>query len=346
MADPGIRGAMADQGILWPWPLARPHRPWLYGPPPKFSWGSSPLGAVQEERALWGTLEAWTLEGARQARTLEGALEERALGCAGEERALGCAGEERALGCPLERTCEEQALESICKPLTLGGALAAQTLGALWQRGAGRDQRERRRAGRDQQRHRKELARSGHRRVLSRSGHRRALSRSGHRRALSWSRFRGPCHPLINNQDPQRHVYLCPWRSVGAAGGATIIAVGGGINIAAAAASSSPRAAEPSSSGGGTIIAAGGGRLMIPGPPSWGTKISRRLLIVSLWVQSSVTVHSGSQERGGEELLSNLYFYLLTQKSLETHYPHKMKLRLDTEAGKHRAYKGETKLDN
>ncbi len=129
----------------------------------------------------------------------------------------------------------------------------------------------------------------------------------------------------------RRNHHCCGRRNQHRRGGGIIIATSGGTIIVA---------------GGGTIIAAGGGRLMIPGPPSWGTKISRRLLIVSLWVQSSVTVHSGSQERGGEELLSNLYFYLLTQKSLETHYPHKMKLRLDTEAGKHRAYKGETKLDN
>ncbi len=68
MADPGTRGAMADQGILWPWPLAWLHRPWLYMPPQKnISWGSSPLGAVQEKRALWGTLDARTLGGAREA---------------------------------------------------------------------------------------------------------------------------------------------------------------------------------------------------------------------------------------------------------------------------------------
>ncbi len=104
MADQGIRdamvvqsawAAMADQGILWPWPLAWPHRPWLYGPPKKKnSWGSSPLGAVQEERALWGVLEAWTLGGTREARTLGGAREARAQLSAFEELAL-------------EGTCEE-----------------------------------------------------------------------------------------------------------------------------------------------------------------------------------------------------------------------------------------------
>ncbi len=37
-------------------------------PPQKnISWGSSPLGAVQEKQALWGTLDARTLGGAREA---------------------------------------------------------------------------------------------------------------------------------------------------------------------------------------------------------------------------------------------------------------------------------------
>ncbi len=80
-------------------------------PPKNFSWGSSPLGAVQEER------------------TLVGAGEERALGCAGEERALGCPQESTCEEQALEGTCEEQALEGTCKARTLGGALEARTLG-------------------------------------------------------------------------------------------------------------------------------------------------------------------------------------------------------------------------
>ncbi len=55
MADPGIRGDMADQGT--PWAIA--------GSPPKtFSWVDCILGGTQEVRALGGTLEARTLGGA------------------------------------------------------------------------------------------------------------------------------------------------------------------------------------------------------------------------------------------------------------------------------------------
>ncbi len=65
----------------------------------------------------------------------------------------------------------------------LSGMLWMRKLsGALWMRGAGRDQRERWRAGRDQRRNRKELARSGHRGALNWSGQRRVLSWSRHRR--------------------------------------------------------------------------------------------------------------------------------------------------------------------
>ncbi len=46
---------------LGPWPGHTGHG--YMAPPPKIFLGSSPLGAVQEERALWGTLEAQTLGG-------------------------------------------------------------------------------------------------------------------------------------------------------------------------------------------------------------------------------------------------------------------------------------------
>ncbi len=51
----------------------------IWPPPQTFSWGSSPLGAVQEERDLVGALEERALVGALEERALEGALEERAL---------------------------------------------------------------------------------------------------------------------------------------------------------------------------------------------------------------------------------------------------------------------------
>ncbi len=53
------------------------------------------------------------------------------------------------------------------------------------------------------------------------------------------------------------------------------------------------------------------------------------------WVQSSVTVYSGSQERGGEVLLLNSLFS--TYRDNGRHSTQLMTLRLDTEAGKHRA---------
>ncbi len=99
MADPGRREAMADQGILWPWPLAWPQRPWLYGPPKKNYWGSSPLGADQEERDLWGALgrsgsaDTWGRSGSADTCGHLGALWKRghlgALGRCGHLRALG-----------------------------------------------------------------------------------------------------------------------------------------------------------------------------------------------------------------------------------------------------------------
>ncbi len=64
--------------------------------------------------------------------------------------------------------------------------------------------------------------------------------------------------------------------------------------------------------------------------------------LISVWVQSSVTVYSGSQEQGDEELLWNT----LLANVGDTTSTHLMTLRLNTEAGKHRAFKGETKLDN
>ncbi len=67
--------------------------------------------------------------------------------------------------------------------------------------------------------------------------------------------------------------------------------------------------------------------------------ITEILLVISY--TTSVTVHSGSQERGGEELLSNTLFS--KHRDCGRHSTHLMTLRLDTEAGKHRAYKGETK---
>ncbi len=74
MADPGLREAVADPGLReamadleawetmayflcaamvghrspWPWLWARPPRQRIYSPPPKFSWGSSPLVGTQE----------------------------------------------------------------------------------------------------------------------------------------------------------------------------------------------------------------------------------------------------------------------------------------------------------
>ncbi len=136
---------------------------------------------------------------------MEGAGEERALGCAGEERALGCAGEERAL-------------EGTYKALTLGGAQAAQIPGgvlcssARWRSGHWRDWLWR-------GEHRRDWPwRSGHWGMLTWSGHRKALAWCWHRRALSRSRHWSPCHPLINNQYPQRHVYLCLWRVWGSRG--------------------------------------------------------------------------------------------------------------------------------
>ncbi len=57
-----------------------------------------------------------------------------------------------------------------------------------------------------------------HSNALARSRHWRALARSRHRRALSRSRHWSPYHPLINNQYPQRQVYLCLWRAWGSRG--------------------------------------------------------------------------------------------------------------------------------
>ncbi len=66
-------------------------------PQKKISWGSSPLGAVQEERALWGALEARTLGGAREARTLGGARQARTLEGSWEAWSQPSAFEELAL---------------------------------------------------------------------------------------------------------------------------------------------------------------------------------------------------------------------------------------------------------
>ncbi len=104
-ADPGLREATADlearetmayffwaamvgQGSPWPWLWARPPRQRIYSPPPKFSWGSSPLVGILEERALEEALEKRVLGGALEERVLGGALEERTLGGALEARAL------------------------------------------------------------------------------------------------------------------------------------------------------------------------------------------------------------------------------------------------------------------
>ncbi len=51
--------------------------------------------------------------------------------------------------------------------------------------------------------------------------------------------------------------------------------------------------------GGGTLFAAGGSRLMIPGHPSRGTKISRRLILGGLFCHESVQrLHGGARKHG------------------------------------------------
>ncbi len=59
-----------------------------------------------------------------------------------------------------------------------------------------------------------------------------------------------------------------------------------------------------------------------------------------------VTLHVGSQERGGEELLSITDFIDPNLGIAGGTGKHRMTIRLDTEAGKHRVKEGETKLDN
>ncbi len=67
MADQGAWAAMAGQGTLWPWPLSRPHRPWLYSPPKKIlgksdSWGRSGSAAQEgavKERHRRALLRSW-----------------------------------------------------------------------------------------------------------------------------------------------------------------------------------------------------------------------------------------------------------------------------------------------
>ncbi len=73
MADPRIRGAMADQEILWlgPWPGHTGHG---YMAPQKKILGEVPSGSSSGGTGSGGTLEAWTLGGALEARTLGGAL--------------------------------------------------------------------------------------------------------------------------------------------------------------------------------------------------------------------------------------------------------------------------------
>ncbi len=61
--------------------------------------------------------------------------------------------------------------------------------------------------------------------------------------------------------------------------------------------------------GGGTLFAAGGSRLMIPGHPLRGTKISRRLILGGLFChdrhQGGCTEEPGNMGRGDTELLLN-----------------------------------------
>ncbi len=59
MAGQEVQEAMAGQGSPWPWLWARPPRQRIYSPPPKFSWGSSPLVGILEERALGGAQDGW-----------------------------------------------------------------------------------------------------------------------------------------------------------------------------------------------------------------------------------------------------------------------------------------------
>ncbi len=40
----GRAGSSGGHGTLWTWPLARPHRPWIYSPPKKNYWGDPFLG--------------------------------------------------------------------------------------------------------------------------------------------------------------------------------------------------------------------------------------------------------------------------------------------------------------
>ncbi len=94
MADPGIRGAMADQETLWPWPGHTGHG--YIAPSPKFSWEDPSLGGTLEARTLGGALEAQTHESALKAQTHGGALEARTIGGAVEEQAQEGAVEERA----------------------------------------------------------------------------------------------------------------------------------------------------------------------------------------------------------------------------------------------------------
>ncbi len=91
------------------------------------------------------------------------------------------------------------------------------------------------------------------------------------------------------------------------------------------------------------MFAAGGSRLMIPRPSLRGTNISFLIFGLGPVFCHDTLGEPGTRRRGTSA--KHLDFIYKTQRSRETHYPHKMMLRMDPEAGKHRAYKGETKLD-
>ncbi len=61
------------------------------------------------------------------------------------------------------------------------------------------------------------------------------------------------------------------------------------------------------------------------------------------WSSLSVTVHGGARNVEARNFLRTLY---LNTEIAGDRYTCSMTLRLDTEAGKHRALKGETKLGN
>ncbi len=92
-----------------------------YSPPPKFSWGSSPLVGILEERALEEALEervSWRCSGGADTRRRSG---ERTLGGALVERAQGRSG-----GSGSEGASGGAALGGALEARALGGALAAR----------------------------------------------------------------------------------------------------------------------------------------------------------------------------------------------------------------------------